>query len=165
MRLENVTVEAAGVSDRSGALILNIPGHGDSPGASFEQAVRVREKCRALEVPVYSLDDYFRGRQAKVGALKIDVEGHELAVLRGAEQLIHDDSPLLVFECESRHMTEASVDTVLQFLLGKGYDGWFIHRSQLVPLSEFRPDMHQKANGERFWDSKDYCSNFIMRKV
>ena len=40
----------------------------------------------------------------------------------------------------------------------------FVRRGRLVAAEEFDPAVHQKATGGRFWDSKDYCNNFVLRK-
>lgn len=163
--LGNITVEAAGISDNNGRLVLNVPGDSDSPSASFEQAVASREKCQTIEVPVYALDDYFASRAGRISAIKIDVEGHELAVLRGARKILTEDAPCLVLESESRHLTQGTVLDVLEFVKSLGYDGYFVQHGKKRPLMEFDPAIHQKMTGERFWDSKDYCNNFILRKA
>lgn len=161
--LTNVVVEAAGLSDREGMLTLGIPGEGQaSPGASFELAVQERESCRTIEVPVFSLDEYFATEQRHIGAIKIDAEGHELSVLKGAENILRKHRPLVVCECESRHMTHGKVETVLEYLRSLSYGGFFVHRARLIPISEFSPDLHQSSVGERYWDHKDYCNNFVM---
>ncbi|MDF1577955.1 MAG: FkbM family methyltransferase [Desulfobulbales bacterium] len=161
--ITNVIVEPVGVSEKKGILTLAIPGDADSsPGASFEQAVKERESCRTVDVPVYTLDEYFGQEQRRIGAIKIDAEGHELSVLRGAENILGKHHPLVVCECESRHMTHGSVETVLEYFHSLSYGGFFVHRSRLVPISEFKADIHQSEVGERFWDHKDYCNNFIM---
>ena len=54
--LENVTINAAAVSEANGEMPLFIPGPDDSPGASLEKAIDRREKCRTIQVPVFSLD-------------------------------------------------------------------------------------------------------------
>ena len=46
------------------------------------------------------LDDY---QLPPVGFIKIDVEGHEEAVLRGAAQTIARNRPVLMIEIEERH--------------------------------------------------------------
>jgi len=163
--LRNVVVENAGVSEQNGNMTLAIPGEGDSPCASFELAVRSRESCRTIEVQVYSLDEYFASEKARIGALKIDVEGHELSVLQGATMVLAKHAPLIVCECESRHMSEGNIGTVLDFFRDHSYDGFFVQRSRLVPISEFKSDIHQMQVGERFWDSPDYCNNFILKRV
>jgi FkbM family methyltransferase len=160
--LGNVRIEASGVSDKCGRLTLYIPGESDSPAASFEQVVANNEPCRVVEVPVVTLDDYFDGCAERIGAVKIDVEGHELAVLRGAEGILSRHKPVVVLECETRHLTNATVLDVVRYVEDLGYEGTFIQRGKLRPVSEFDPEVHQNSEGERFWDSKDYCNNFVF---
>jgi FkbM family methyltransferase len=162
--LENVTINAAAASDANGEMSLFIPGSDDSPGASLEKTSERRENCRTIQVPVFSLDRYFENEPGRISAIKIDVEGHELAVFRGAERVLREHAPLLVFECEARHLGEGNVATVLNFIRQIGYDGWFVCRGSLQPLSDFREEVHQPRTGDRFWDSPDYCNNFIMEK-
>jgi FkbM family methyltransferase len=163
--LRNVTVEAKAVSDATGEATLNIPGAGDSPGASLEAAVDKRESCRHVTVPVITLDAYFQDHTRRISALKVDVEGHELALFRGAQKLLERHGPLLVFESENRHLSQGSVMDVLTFLRRLGYDGHFIQGAKLRPLADFDPAVHQRQEGPRFWDEKDYCNNFIMRRA
>lgn len=163
--LANVVVEGAGVSDRTGHLTLAIPGIGaSSPGASFEAAVRQRGPCRTVEVPTYSLDEYFATERRRIGAIKIDVEGHELAVLRGSVRLLAQHAPIVVCESESRHMTTSSVSTVISFFREHAYDGVFVSGADLLPVSSFDPAIHQKQSGEDYWNAPDYCNNFIMTR-
>lgn len=51
-----------------------------------------------IQVRLRPLDDWFTP-DLKWDFLKIDVEGGELAVLRGAEQILRVNQPLVVFEC------------------------------------------------------------------
>lgn len=162
--LNNVVVEAAGVSDRSGVLKLAIPGEGaHSPGASFEAAVREREACRIIEVPTASLDEYFSDEASKIGAIKIDVEGHELRVLHGAAGVIDAHRPTILCECEERHAGEDHVAAVVDFMAGRNYRGFFVERSKLRPVAEFDLRIHQKQEGDRFWDAPGYCNNFLFK--
>jgi FkbM family methyltransferase len=162
--LANVTVEAAGVSEASGTLTLHVPGEGrPSPGASFAPAVAALSPGRDMAVRVVSLDEYFRGEPRRIAAIKVDVEGHELAVLRGAGALIEKHAPLVVFECETRHAGEEGLRAALAFFGSRGYEGWFARRGRLYPLAAFDPAVHQKRSAGRFWDAPDYCNNFVMR--
>jgi len=166
MGLSSVQVEAQGVSDRPGQLRLGIPGVGaSSPGASFEEAVMTRESCKLLDVPVCTLDGYFASESRRIGAIKIDVEGHEMAVLRGAESIMSQHRPLIVCECENRHLTGCSVEEVLGYFRSFGYDGYFVQRGRLRPVAEFNSQHHQRAEGEDYWNRKDYCNNFVMQYV
>jgi len=164
-RLTNVVVEASGVSDRAGSLTLHVPGAGvASPGASFEPAIAALSPGRDLSIPVVTLDEYFRSETRRIAAIKVDVEGHELAVLRGAQEILARHAPLVVFECEARHVGEEGVLAALGFFAERGYDGGFVRRNRLIGLEQFDPALHQKRSGGRFWDSPDYCNNFVMRK-
>jgi FkbM family methyltransferase len=164
--LENVVVEAKGVSERGGTLTLHVPGaRASSPGASFEPSVASVSPGRDVEVSVVSLDEYFRGSSARIAAVKVDVEGHELSVLRGAEDLLREHGPLLVVECEERHRGEGGVREVLRFLEKRGYGGSFVCRARLVPIRDFDPAIHQRRAGERFWDAPGYCNNFILTRT
>ena len=164
--LANVRVEAAGVSDATGARRLHVPGAGgSSPGASFEPSAAARAAGREVEAPVVALDDYFAGERRRVAALKVDVEGHELAVLRGAERLLDRHAPLVVVESEARHAGEEGLARTLAFFSERGYEGWFVWRGRLEPLAAFDPASHQRRGPGRFWDAPDYCNNFVMRKA
>jgi len=163
-RLGNVVIEAAGVSDRAGELTLHVPHGGASPGASFEQSILQHGDCTSYAVPVVTLDEYFQSRKRRIAALKIDTEGHELSVLRGARGVLQEDAPCLIMECEARHVTTGSVSDVLQFLESLGYRGSFVNQGRMCPMAEFDPARHQRQHGERFWDAKDYCNNFVLRR-
>lgn len=66
----------------------------------------IRERSYAVENPhieqiqvrLRPLDDWFTS-DAKWDFIKIDVEGGELAVLRGAQRILRLNQPLVVFEC------------------------------------------------------------------
>lgn len=163
--LNNVHIVEKGVSSHMGVMQLMIPGGDTSPGASLETSILQRENCATYPVEVISLDEYFSARTRKISALKIDVEGHEFAVLQGAKNILEQDKPLLVFECEQRHLSGTTVVEILSWLQTRGYDGWFIQRGALRPIAEFNIALHQRQNGERFWDAPDYCNNFIMSSI
>lgn len=161
--IQNVVVEAAGVSSRPGTMTLHIPGGGSSsPGASLEEPGDVKQGLRRIEIPVVTLDEYFSGETRKIGALKIDVEGHELSVLQGAANIIARHKPVIVCECEQRHLRNSSVTTVLEFVCSFGYRGFFSTGKRILPISEFDPGLHQKQIGENFWNARDYYNNFIF---
>ena len=86
-------IEAA-ASDKVGKAMLGFnPNVRLTSGASLE-----RKGPAMMEVKTMTLDSlgehYFTG----VGAIKIDVEGHEAAVIRGAFNLIKKNKPFLLIE-------------------------------------------------------------------
>ena len=162
-QLTNVTVEHKAVSAQRGRVELFVPGGGVSPGASLHLNEADRARAKKTEVESITLDAYFESG-VRLAALKIDVEGAELGVFAGAQRILSEQAPVLVFECENRHLPSGSVYDVFKFLTGLGYQGQFIQGRHLKPLSEFDPAIHQKQNGKRFWDAKDYYNNFVFRK-
>jgi FkbM family methyltransferase len=167
--LNNITIVGAGVSNVAGSLTLAIPPCVDdsnsSPGASFETAVSQRENCQFIDVPMVTLDDYFINEKARIGALKIDVEGHELSVLNGAINLIKKHRPTIVCECEQRHLSNGAVKNVIDFIQSQHYMGFLITNKGLIPALDFDPSVHQKHMGERYWDKDDYYNNFVFKPM
>ncbi len=164
LKLNNIVIENKGVSDKPGQLELYRPGGRVTPGASFSRRFANREDCEHLTKEVVTLDSYFPA-DASVSVIKVDVEGLELQVFKGATRILEQSSPLLVFECENRHLEEGTVDSVLRFLSARGYDGHFVHRNRLIPARQFDAAVHQKEVGDRFFAGKDYCNNFVFRKI
>jgi FkbM family methyltransferase len=160
--LGNVQVEAKAVDSHGGVAQLFLP-RGHQPGASLRQAAMEGEGFTTLPVPVVALDDYFSASD-KVTLLKIDVEGAELGVFRGAERILRQHAPLLVFECENRHLAPGKVEHVFSHLEALGYQGSFVCGGEIVPLSQFDAAVHQRQDSEWFWKSRDYCNNFVFAK-
>jgi FkbM family methyltransferase len=162
LKFSNVKVEPIGVFSATGSQTLSIP-IGHSPCASIKPAGALYDNVSTVSIPVVALDDYFSSKE-RVSLLKIDVEGAELDVLRGAERILKTFFPLLVFECENRHFENGSVDDVFDYLASIGYQGEFVCRRKVRPISEFDVSVHQRADREWFWKSADYCHNFIFSK-
>lgn len=163
LRLRNVQVLAAAASERAGRARLAIPSSGPTHGASLERAVEARGPVEHVDVELLALDELFAGAAPRLAALKIDVEGHELAVLRGAARLLASHRPTLVVEIEQRHLGERPLSDVFGELERHGYRGEFLHRHRLRPLADFDPALHQRNAGPRFWSAPDYCANFVFR--
>ncbi len=157
LRFGNVVVEPKAVSSSEGVEELFIP-DGHQPGASL---LTPSGTFTTVRVPTVTLDSYF-GEAAKVAALKIDVEGAELHVLKGAERLLRRCRPLIVVECDNRQHAPGGQDDVFSYLRALGYRGSFIKGDQILPIESFDANIHQPQNGEWFWKQPGYCSNFIF---
>jgi FkbM family methyltransferase len=158
----NVKIEPIGVYSATGSQTLSIPVH-HTPCASIKLSGDLFDDVLKISIPVVALDDYF-SKNEKISLLKMDVEGAELDVLRGAERVLKTFSPLLVFECENRHHENGSVNDVFEYLTSLGYRGNFVSHRKVFPISEFDASIHQRADREWFWKSADYCHNFIFSK-
>lgn len=113
----NVTPFNLGLSDGNRAAVLNTYKANigasritDQPGEGDGQ--------RPIEVA--TLDSMLDQFQRPVGLIKMDVEGHELRVLKGAKNLIERDRPLVLFEQGKMDFT-GGVSPVVELLREYGY--------------------------------------------
>ncbi|MGB5720938.1 MAG: FkbM family methyltransferase [Woeseiaceae bacterium] len=136
--LDNMTLVNQGLSSSSGVLTMRRTAAG-SGMASFHNAAAT--DMQEIEIPVIRLDDYVAEHATgPVSFIKCDVEGHELDVFRGAEELLRRDKPALLFEC---HDDEADRGELFGFLTGLGYDGYFFY----VTRSDHK-SLFNKGRGE-----------------
>jgi FkbM family methyltransferase len=97
-----------------------------------------------VTVEVRRLDDVLGADAAgPVTFVKCDVEGHELAVLRGADAVLAE-RPAILIEVEQRHQ-DTPVEDVFDHLVTRGYDGYVVRDGGLRPLSEFDVTRDQLA--------------------
>lgn len=158
---ENFIVEHLALSDQAGTVELRIPegkNKKSSPGASIVKTVFEEHEFRTERVPVTTLDIYCTEHHLTPDLLKIDVEGNEMAVLKGGEQILHKYHPAILMECEARHIGEEQAIATFRFLEKIGYSAFFIEDSQFIPLAEFDFSKHQVPG------QKPYCNNFIFSK-
>ncbi|MEM8552583.1 MAG: FkbM family methyltransferase, partial [Pseudomonadota bacterium] len=89
-----------------------------------------------IAVPVVRLDAYFVGKRAP-NVMKVDVEGFELEVLRGAEGILRSGPALFVELHESMADFGASPRDVLTILFDHGYTvRTASHRAENVSLQD-----------------------------
>ena len=101
----------------------------------------------SFEVPVIPIDSL---GYPEVGMMKIDVEGYEEEVLRGARETIARCHPLLYIE-DDRPEKSASLHEYLKEL---GYR-WIVHTPPF-----FRPE-NFFGNKENVWDAVYVCRNLL----
>ena len=96
-----------------------------------------------------------------IGFVKIDVEGHELAVLAGATRLVERRQPVFLVEAEARHRESAPFD-VFAYFATRGYAGFFLHQDTLRAVGAFTVDLHQPA---ALAGAAGYINNFLFVPV
>ncbi len=110
-RLPGTIVHQVGLSDRAGRARLRVPvaDFGPVVGSGTIEAANDLDRglVRELEVAIAALDDF---RLQDVGIIKIDVEGHELPVLKGAFKTLEADRPSLIIEILERLNGNAFAD-------------------------------------------------------
>ena len=129
--LDNVTIEKRAVSSASGAVqFAEYPFSPDDdvawrPEASalFSAASIDAGRARTYEVAVTTLDEYFAAGEFDVKLVKIDVEGFETEVLRGAARLIERDRPAFCIDIHQRvdGQSGTTEESVRELLAPHGY--------------------------------------------
>lgn len=122
-QFDTVDVVERAVADRDGFETLRTtknPG-----GASLARgAGRPPDVQAHVEVETVRLDGLVeRGEIAPPDVVKIDVEGAELAVLRGMKSLLEDQAPDILYEIDDRdeETIEARGDRIERWLAARGY--------------------------------------------
>jgi FkbM family methyltransferase len=177
MAYDNVVLMPMALSDRIGRLPLHVPsGNGKTHAATLEQRARSMERgvrsagsgsplpapCSPLVVDVTTLDAFFADQPRGPDFLKIDVEGHESAVIAGGRQTLERYRPALLIECEARHRSDGDVCAVFDFLRGLGYEGSFFQNGRRRPLSDFDPATHQRIDSHSKQPPREYVNNFAF---
>ena len=157
-----VRVETTALSDRAGVTAMRVldlaPGrstidHDNELNDTDGSAVHT------IDVPVTPLDAL---QLDDVGLVKIDVEGHELAVLRGAVETLRRNRPTLVIEAEERHH-RGTVAAITEFLAELGYTGSFELDGVRQPIEEFDAERHQTPANIANWAVRgSYVNNFVF---
>ncbi len=146
----NVIIFPYALSDKNGYATLYIP--------RFINRFRTNYSLNAMASLNNSLDVYFNqyspryvGSEAvsvetrtldsfnldNLGFIKIDVEGHEEEILRGAKKTITASHPHILVEIEER-LNPGGHERVGSYLKKQGYSGFFINEeNSLTPFDKF----------------------------
>lgn len=151
-----ISVHQLGISDQTGEHEIQAPLIDGQPAyglASIEQAW-APEQSVAHKIETRTLDSF---AFENVSLIKIDVEGHEAAALRGAQETLKRCHPILIIEAEERHHPGA-VAEVWSLLQPLGYRGSFNNRGHVYDISQFDVARHQRSFGD-----SDYVFNFVFQ--
>ena len=132
-----VSIEPIALSDRKGTIELRMPVVDGVvvTGCSTvsDDASAAYPAFQGIEVPMERLDDVYSG---PCGFIKIDVEGHQQAVLDGAVETIERCQPRMLVELEER-LSPGGLGRARAFFDRLGYRGLFVHQGQLKPIDRF----------------------------
>lgn len=142
--LSNICIESHALGDISGSMSLYLSTDEGCTSTPSVKAYAVQGKAQQIEVPVRTLDEYLSGAGVEPDLIKIDVEGAEMLVLRGAAQCLREIRPNVLIEVhdwpsvESREVFDLLVDYGYQprLLTVRGREGIFFCSSQPKLLSD-----------------------------
>jgi FkbM family methyltransferase len=154
----NATAYTCALSDENdGTAELIVPVYGgvfSNVGASLNPRMKNRNHG-TVSVPTRTLDSF---NFTNVGFLKIDVEGFEKTVLRGAAELIARERPVILVEMEEGHTGEP-IEQSHAFMEQFGMDGFFVRDGKLMPLTAFDPETDHRQKVRK----PGYVNNFIFK--
>ena len=153
-----VQIEEVALSDTVGFAKMRIPEKGTL--STIEEKNHLDLISTLVEVPTNCLDNY---RISPLGFIKIDVEGHELAVLDGARGTLKRERPMVLIETEDRH-NPGAVSAVIAFFVSLQFDGYFLHEGKLRSVKTFDIARYQDVsnldrNARR---TGTYINNFVF---
>ncbi len=141
-RLDNVKCLRLGLSDRSGEVPIYFNEddelNNEGNASLFPQGEKEGEK---EVITLATLDEMVKEHGIeKVDFIKIDVEGNEWPVLRGAEQVLRKFKPVLMVELNAETATNAGyeIGDMVSWLQSLGYNPFQMSRKGLEPL-KIRP--------------------------
>lgn len=161
-----ITVLCCALSAGEGEAELRVPllGGARKTALSSLEAITQAGDPAQTEVRVVRtrrLDDVLANANRPVSFLKIDVEGHELEVLAGAECTLRKHRPNILIEINN-DLGVRPVEQVFERILALGYRGEFLEEGRYRrPLSAFDVDRHQVAASGNVL-SKAYVNNFMF---
>ncbi|WP_430406170.1 FkbM family methyltransferase [Fluviicola sp.] len=109
-----------GLSQEKGSLYMIKPTLGNSGGCRI-----TTDQNKGIPVSVISVDEFVLEKKIpKVDFIKIDVEGFELQVLKGAELTIKRFKPILVFEYSIKNIEaqQGNIDIAINQLISMNYE-------------------------------------------
>lgn len=156
-----VQVHNVALSDERCMVDLCVPVIDDTPYPALAFVVRDKQAAGSYRVECRPLDSF---DLPPCSLIKIDVEGHELSVLKGAADTLHRQRPSLIIEAEERHRPDA-VGQLAEFLDPFGYHGFFYLHGERRPLAAFDPEEHQNVQSIDDVQRRPgavYINNFIF---
>ncbi len=159
MKWNNVVLKNCALSDSAGIRKLFVPAE-NSPGATLEAVAAQAEGLGfSCDCQADTLDNQLQNATA-VSFLKVDVEGHELQVFRGAKKTIAQHTPAILFECEARHLRHHTMQDVFAFLQGLDYRGAFFSPKDFVPCMNSVPKFIKNKRANAFGTRLDTATIF-----
>lgn len=123
---DNVVVVDAAATDTAGTALLHVPASRDPSFSSLAPGRFVEGE--PVSVAATTIDEAVAQHALRPAVIKIDVEGGEIDVVRGAQRTVATARPALLIE-----VNDASAQEVA--LLLEDYQGFRIARRRLEPLA------------------------------
>ena len=158
IRINNILTYQVALSSKPGFASLLVPMNEKTKKFSNEGAslskVKVSGANKSVRVEIKTLDSYLFDN---IGFIKIDVEGYEMEVLKGAVETLKQNKPILLVELEESH-TKRPIMNLIKEIEGYGYRAAFLKQKQITDISLFDAQNYHKNPKT----AEDYVFNFLF---
>ena len=150
--LKNVEIVEARLGEEDTTNLVKTPlKNAGSKGTSLSQnRGELEAEHVSQEVSVMKLDTFCEGRKGiNIGLIKVNVEGEEFNVVKGAVKVIENQQPLWCFEIEERltKMYGYQPNDLFKFMFDQGYSAFSV-----------------SENGElRYLDAYEYPGEYLFK--
>lgn len=114
-----------GLSDTTANTIIHVTGNNPLPSGSSVDAHPHKRTLAEVPINLLPLDELMPVDDGffpyHIGLIKMDVERHEMAALRGMKDILTTYTPTLIIEL----LTVEEAQEVFEFMKGIGYDGFY----------------------------------------
>ncbi len=148
----NCTVYNYALSDKEGLSSFNhVISNPAYSGIKKRRYDRPNEKDETISVATKKLDTVIP-EGVQIDFLKIDVEGGEFDVLKGAERILSSYHPLIIFEfgIGGSDIYGVSPELIFDFMDARGYEIFLLEQylalKKAMTLSEFKKQVNEKIN-------------------
>jgi FkbM family methyltransferase len=161
---KDVRVVCGAASNAVGRTALRVPTSVSHAGMATIESKNLLngQKVEEVIVDVFTIDSL---NLNDVGFIKIDVEGHEDAVLEGATETIKSHRPNLLIESEERHRP-GSIASLVRRMRGLDYAGYMLWNGSLTPISQISFKASQtefdSTENRSKTNRKPYINNFVF---
>ena len=136
LRLDNVEPVNVAISDSQAVVTMSLPY--DSSGtethyrASIVTARPKEGKIKTANVQATTIDSRFLSVSGTISFIKCDVEGHELACIKGAAKFLAQSQPAWLIEVSGEpDNMDSAAHSVFKILCNQGYSAWWYDGSKL----------------------------------
>lgn len=170
----DIVVETVALSRETSEAVLHVPVIDGAPVTGLstlsDELAAQEVPCHEIPVATRPLDEVYGG---DVGFIKIDVEGHEQAVLDGAIETMRRCRPRVLVEVLDR-LSPGGIARARAYFDALDYVGYFVHDGFLKPIGQFSiermqdpanyPDLAAPLTARRRFDRFIYNFIFLPRE-
>ena len=131
----NLTITEMALSDRTGKVMLHVPLESESNWGTSSLIHESGVGAAPIEVATDTLDNFAeRADLKRVDFIKLDVEGAEFLVLKGASRTLAKFKPIIIFEQNTE-----SAEPIMDLLRSLGYEFFDLKENPLGTSKELWP--------------------------